>query len=481
MNLRKTLQSKQLQFAAIAFLSILLTSCSNDDEPPVSDAIATCNDGIRNQGEKGIDCGGPNCQPCIDDIATCNDGIQNGDETGIDIGGACAEIITISGEISSDTKWTANNIYHLAGKVVVGVGKTLTIEPGTIIKGKSGSGSLASALIVQRGATIMAKGTAGNPIIFTAEADNIGVGQKAGTNLDESQRGLWGGLIILGRASGSFKGDVSEVQIEGIPADDTYGLYGPGDALNDEDNSGVLQYISIRHGGALIGEGNEINGLTLGSVGSGTKIDHIEIVANVDDGIEFFGGTVNATNLLVWAQGDDALDIDQAYSGTIDNAVVILEESSDHAFEIDGPEGSLEGSFTLKNATIIGSATAADGEYADYRSNAMGTTSNIYAYGFPEGKDVELDANDVAQNFLDGKLVFEAWEVVGFDNSIFSEKVKKDATGNDVQSKIILAPSFTERAAAWTTQVEKDAQTVGADTSVFSWTFYAMSQGASAF
>lgn len=481
MNLRKLFKSKQMLFVAIALTSITITSCTNDDEPPVSDAIATCNDGIRNQGEKEIDCGGPNCQPCPDEIATCNDGIQNGDETGIDKGGSCAEIITISGELTEDTKWTANNLYLLAGKVVVGAGKTLTIEPGTIIKGMPGSGSLASALIVQRGATILAKGTADDPIIFTAEADNIGVGQKSGTNLDESQRGLWGGIIVLGRASGSFKGDVSEVQIEGIPADDTYGLYGPGDALNDNDNSGVLQYISIRHGGALIGEGNEINGLTLGSVGSGTLIDHIEIVANVDDGVEFFGGTVNASNLLVWAQGDDALDIDQAYSGTIDNAVVILGEASDHAFEIDGPEGSLEGSFTLKNTTIIGSATAADGEYADYRSNAMGTTSNIYAYGFPENKDVELDANDVAQNFLDGKLIFDAWQVVGFNNGIFSEKVKKDATGNDTESKIILDPSFTERAATWTTQVEKGAQTVGADTSVFNWTFYAISKGTAAF
>lgn len=477
MNLKKLIQSKQLLFSIIAMTALLVASCSNDDEPPVAEPIATCNDGIRNQGEKEIDCGGPNCQPCTTAVATCNDGIQNGDETGIDIGGSCSDIITVSGLISEDTTWTAKNIYLLAGKVVVGVGKTLTIEPGTIIKGKSGSGSLASALIVQRGATIMAEGTAENPIIFTAEADNIGVGQKSGTNLNETHRGLWGGLIVLGRATGSFKGDVTEVQIEGIPADDTYGLYGPGDALNDEDNSGVLRYISIRHGGALIGEGNEINGLTLGSVGSGTTIDHIEIVANVDDGIEFFGGTVNATNLLVWAQGDDALDIDQAYSGTIDNAVVISGEASDHAFEIDGPEGSIEGSFTLKNATIIGSATASDGEYADYRSNAMGTTSNIYAYGFQNGKDVELDANDVAQNFLDGKLIFEAWEIVGYDNSIFSEKVN---SGNN-ESPIILNPTFTERAATWTTKVEKGAQTVGADTSVFTWTFYVTKLGANAF
>lgn len=477
MKPKNSVEMKKLFLSALAIGALAFTSCSNDDEPPIAAIIATCNDGIQNQGETEVDCGGPNCQPCSVAVVTCNDGIQNGDETGIDIGGSCAEIITISGEISANTTWSANNIYVLAGKVVIGVGKTLTIEPGTIIKGKPGSGSLASALIVQRGSTIMANGTAGKPIIFTAEADNIGVGQSAGTNLDHNQRGLWGGLIVLGRATGSFKGDVTQVQIEGIPADDIFGLYGPGDALNDDDNSGELEFISIRHGGALIGEGNEINGLTLGSVGRGTKIENIEIVANVDDGIEFFGGTVSPKNLLVWAQGDDALDIDQAYSGTIDNAVVISGEASDHAFEIDGPEGSTEGSFTLQNVTIFGSTTATDGEYADYRSNAMGTTKNIYALGFQDGKDVELDANDVAQNFLDGKLTFEAWQVVGFNNSIFSEKVKKDDAGNEVESKIILSPTFTERAADWTTQVTAGAQTVGADLTVFSWTYASAKAG----
>ena len=88
--------------------------------------------------------------------------------------------------------------------------------------------------------------------------------------------------------------------------------------------------------GALIGQDNEINGLTLGGVGTGTVIDNIEVVGNVDDGIEFFGGTVNASNLLVWGQGDDGLDIDQAYAGTVDNAVVIAESVSDHGMGIDG-------------------------------------------------------------------------------------------------------------------------------------------------
>ena len=180
---------------------------------------------------------------------------------------------------------------------------------------------------------------------------------------------------------------------------------------------------------------------------------------------------------MVWAQGDDAIDVDMAYSGTIDNAVVVSGDSSDHAFEIDGPEGSAAGSFTIRNVTIFGNSVAPNGEYADYRSNAMGTTENIYAIGFQDGKDVELDNNQVAQNYIDGLLTFAAWEVVGFDHSIFSEKVgclsncDDEDDSNDVNETPIITPAFTEQAAAWTTQVTEGAATVGADVSQFSWTY----------
>ncbi|MDT0558140.1 hypothetical protein RM697_05755 [Ichthyenterobacterium sp. W332] len=388
-------------------------------------------------------------------------------------------IIAVTGQIAESTTWTADNIYQLNQKVVVPDGVTLTINPGTIIKGSAGTGSLASALIVARGGTLNAQGTADQPIIFTSTSDNITCGQVSGTNLDENDRGLWGGLIVLGNAPCSFSGDIPEAQIEGIPADDIFGLYGGTDPM---DSSGAMSYLSIRHGGALIGEGNEINGLTLGGVGNGTLIDNIEVIANVDDGIEFFGGTVDASNLLVWAQGDDAIDIDQAYSGTIDNAVVVLGDISDHAFEIDGPEGSApagsEGSFILRNATIIGNATTSNGEYADYRSRARGLTENVYALGFPSGKDVELDRNNVSQNFLDGLLTFGTWEIVGFDNSIFVEKVgcidfcdDEDDTNDVDEDQIILGPTFTERAADWASQVTEGANTVGAMTSNLAWTY----------
>ena len=366
--------------------------------------------------------------------------------------------LPVTGQLTQNTVWTANNIYQLNQKVVVPSGVTLTIEPGTIIKGSAGTGSLASALIVARGATIIAQGTANQPIIFTSTSDDIEVGQTAGTNLDQNDRGLWGGLVILGNAPCSFSGDLLEAQIEGIPADDTFGLYGGSDSV---DNSGIIEYVSIRHGGALIGEGNEINGLTLGGVGNGTTINNVEVVANVDDGIEFFGGTVNVSNVLVWSQGDDAIDIDQAYSGTVDNAVVVLGDISDHAFEIDGPEGTGAGAFTLRNATIIGNTVTANGEYADYRSGATGTTNNVYAYGFKESSDVELDNDGVATNYNNGDLTFGTWEVVlpAAVTEVTSVFVNKAET--------VSVTGFGSTATA----VALGENTVGATTSELAWTY----------
>ena len=385
-------------------------------------------------------------------------GCMSSDDAPIIVAPVEDNVLSVSGEISESTTWTNNNIYVLNQKVVVSSGVVLTIQAGTIIKGTEGTGSLASALIVAKGGKLNAVGTSTSPIIFTSINDNIAIGQTAGTNLNETNSGLWGGLIVLGDAPCSFSGDVETLQIEGIPADDTFGLYGGNNAT---DNSGVYQYISIRHGGALIGEGNEINGLTLGGVGSGTVIENIEVVGNVDDGIEFFGGTVNASNLLVWAQGDDALDIDQAYSGTINNAVVVLGTNSDHAFEIDGPEGSATGSFSLKNVTIIGNQITEDGEYADYRSNAMGSTENIYAYGFKSSSDVELDNDGVATNYNNGLLSFGTWEVVlpeGIENAsdIF---VNKGST--------VIVTDFGSTATA----ISQGANTVGATTSLLNWTY----------
>lgn len=360
----------------------------------------------------------------------------------------------LNGTYSESKTLTEENVWTLRGRVIFASGTTLTIPPGTIIKAEAGTGANASTLIIARGAKIEAQGTADMPIIMTSVADDIQVGQAFGSNLTEDNRGLWGGLLVLGNAPASLKNDVSEIQIEGIPATDTNGRYGGSIA---DDNSGVLKYISIRHGGALIGEGNEINGLTLGGVGSKTVVENIEVVGNVDDGIEFFGGTVNASNLLVWAQGDDGLDVDQGYSGTIDNAILIAGDVSDHALEIDGPEGVLEGSFTLKNATLIGSDVSVDGEYADFRSNAMGKIQNVFAYGFQSGKDVELDNDVVAANFNNGKLSFDSWEIIAPNGSTLEDIFQNKAETVSVTGFGSFASLVTEG-------------TVGANVEGFAWT-----------
>lgn len=266
-----------------------------------------------------------------------------------------AGTVIVTSNITGEVTWTAGNVYQLAGRIVVTNGATLTIEKGTVIKGEAGTGANATALLVARGGKIFAEGTATEPIIFTSVADeitnaNILAGNFNSPNLEADVNGLWGGVIILGNApisASNSNGDVSEVQIEGIPTSDANGLYG---GSNPADNSGVFKYVSIRHGGTNIGNGNEINGLTLGGVGSGTVIDHVEIVGNQDDGVEFFGGTVNASNIVVWNCGDDGIDTDQSWAGTLDNFVVV--GATGHAFELDGPEGSMLASHIIRNGSV---------------------------------------------------------------------------------------------------------------------------------
>lgn len=292
-----------------------------------------------------------------------------------------------SGLITADETWKANTIYELAGRVVVSAGATLTIEPGTIIKGRTGNGSLASALVIARGAKINAAGTADKPIIFTSVLDDITVGSKFGTTLEKEDNQKWGGLIILGAAPISAENGDDESSIEGIPADEEYGLYG---GTNVSDNSGVLNYISVRHGGALIGEGNEINGITLGGVGNGTTMTNIEVFGTLDDGIEFFGGSVNVTNLMIAWQGDDGVDIDQNYSGTVDNFAVIhgAGVGTDEGLEIDGPEGTLStGLFTLVNGSVMSDGS---GSAADLKSKAQGTIDNVKFSGYGADKFLKV-------------------------------------------------------------------------------------------
>ncbi|GAB4519238.1 MAG: hypothetical protein Tsb004_30200 [Allomuricauda sp.] len=469
---------KKLFVFMLAITAMTFVACSGDDNgggtPPIADAdsdgiedsVDNCpNSANADQADADNDGIGDTCDPTPNgEVATCSDGIMNGDETEVDFGGSCAGEITVTGEITEDTTWTRDTIYLLGGKVVVGVGVTLTIEPGTIIKGKSGTGSLASALVVQRGAMIDAVGTAERPIIFTSEQDNIKVGETAGTNLDQNDNGLWGGVLILGNAPASLSGDVTEEQIEGIPPSDAFGLFG---GTNPADDSGDLSYISIRHGGALIGDGNEINGLTLGGVGSETLVSNIEIVGNEDDGIEIFGGTVNVSNVFVWSVADDGLDFDQAWSGTLDNAMVVQGLRSDSAMELDGPEGSTTGGFTVTNVTLMGNTDAAgDGSrrIADYRDGLEANISNVFVTGFSAAQLVRLNGDKSATTYNTDLLAFSNWEFVlpaGVAN----------VNAMHILEGVTIATDFIADSSTWATAVTEGSETVGADTSVFAWTY----------
>lgn len=307
----------------------------------------------------------------------------------------------ITQNISSNTSWTNDNVYQLGGRIVVTDGATLTIEKGTVIKGEAGAGANATALIVARGGKLIAEGTATEPIIFTSVADEISPediqnGNFTSPNLDPTINGLWGGVIVLGKArisASNDNGDVSEVQIEGIPTSDANGLYG---GNNDNDNSGILKYISIRHGGTNIGSGNEINGLTLGGVGNGTVIDNIEIVSNQDDGVEWFGGTVNVTNVVSWNCGDDGIDTDQSWAGTLDNFVVI--GALGHAFELDGPEGSYAAGHTIRNGSIKASYNGRVGEdLINTDDNSIVNLENLYFTDIADGQIINRTTHNVGE------------------------------------------------------------------------------------
>jgi hypothetical protein len=232
---------------------------------------------------------------------------------------AGAAIVTQSVDIAANTTWTSANEYLLDAVVFVKDGATLTIEPGTLIRGKNLSNA---SLIIARGSKINAVGTPAQPIVFTAQGDNhyVGPTPSAGTGVwAQKNNGVgkkWGGVIVLGStyiATQTNTPNSTVTQpIEGISGYGALATYG-GD--NDLDDSGVMRYVSIRYGGFILGANNEINGLTMGGVGRATDIDHIEVYQNADDAFEFFGGTVCPKYLVAWNCTDDNFDTDEGFRG----------------------------------------------------------------------------------------------------------------------------------------------------------------------
>ncbi|MEM9888247.1 MAG: T9SS type A sorting domain-containing protein [Bacteroidota bacterium] len=303
--------------------------------------------------------------------------------------------------------WTNDNIYLLDGFVFLEAGGELTIEAGTVIKGKEEptSSDNASALIITRGAKIFANGTEDAPIIFTAEIDDTDDAE----DLLPNDRGLWGGLIILGNAV--IANPTTETRIEGIPEGEDRALFGGSD---DADDSGSLSYVSIRHGGAELAPGDEINGLTLGGVGSGTTLDHIEVIANQDDGIEFFGGTVSLKFASVSFCGDDSYDWDLGYRGKGQFWLALLgDDDGDNGGELDGAnpdDGEPTSNPTIYNATFIGAgcnSTASNSNAVLLRDGTAGTIANSIYTEFNFGVEVEDRASglDSRQRYENGELV----------------------------------------------------------------------------
>ena len=262
--------------------------------------------------------------------------------------------VDVTTNITTNTTWTANNIYYLKAQVYVKDGATLTIEPGTVVRGDSSNPSC--ALIVTKGSKLIANGTVNNPIVFTSD-------KAAGSRTS----GDWGGLVLLGK--GNYNKTSGLANIEGITISaDTQ--YGGGATPDDTDNSGSLKYVRIEFPGYELAVDKEINGLTFGAVGSGTTVDYVQVSYSKDDAFEWFGGAVNCKHLVALASLDDDLDTDNGFSGKVQFCLVVrdpnrADKSNSEAFEsdnndsktgatTDGNAGTPKTSATFSNCTLVG-------------------------------------------------------------------------------------------------------------------------------
>jgi hypothetical protein len=314
---------------------------------------------------------------------------------------------TLTGTINTTTTLTADKVWTLKGYVYVTDGAKLIIQPGTtIISDVSEKG----ALCIERGAQIIAEGTAAKPIVFTS-----------GKAVGERTPGDWGGIVILGRAKTNR---TSEPTIEG-------GIGRAFGGTNDFDNSGVLKYVRIEYAGIAAMPNSEINALTLGGVGSGTIIENVQTIYANDDAFEFFGGTVNAKNLYAFATADDDFDFDFGYTGTITNGVAKRDpqfvDSGDagNGVECDNDgTGSSAQPVThpkLLNMVLVGpnvsTALANHNLGLRFRRATQFTMKNSVIWGWMKG-GLSLESNETAQFVKDGVSVFENNSVGTFNPTL---------------------------------------------------------------
>jgi hypothetical protein len=285
------------------------------------------------------------------------------------IGGSGDVEITVD-EITEDTVFEAACRYFFNTETYV-VGAKLTIEPGAALYGDK-----QSALIITTTGTIDAQGTAADPIVFTSSASSA-----------EARPGDWGGIVLLGLARLSWgdtscDGELGECvgSIEGIAVGEARGKFGGND---DSHDCGTLSYVRIEYAGAVFGDDNELNGLTVGGCGSDTTLEYIQVHRGLDDGVEFFGGTAPIDHVLISGPGDDGLDWDQGYRGTVDNFIVhhfTSTSSSPNGIEADNfgdGDNNVEprSAPDVTNGTVIG----------DGRTEGSGVVTRVGTWGILDG------------------------------------------------------------------------------------------------
>lgn len=395
-------------------------------------------------------------------LASCSKDTDDGD---INPPPPAGNTVEVSGDIASNTTWSADKIYLLKGNVFVTGNSTLTIEPGTIIKGDKAT---KGALVITRGAKIMAVGTVDKPIVFTS---SIAAGAR--------KEGDWGGVILLGKAKNNLG---TSVPIEGISDASDKGKHGGDD---DADNSGTMKYVRIEFAGIALSPDNEINGLTFGSVGSGTTIDYIEVYRSGDDAYEWFGGTVNCSHLLAIDTWDDDFDTDNGFSGKVQFGLaqrlsVTADVSGSNGFESDnnaaGDNTTPQTSAVFSNMTILGPVASGNGSSvsvnanfqhgAQIRRNSAISIFNSVFVGFPEGifYDDGLPAGGTANssaNLVAGRSVF-ANNLVYNSNSKSNQIKASNATALGVITPL-LAPANVFDPAAEAKSVITDPYKYSAD------------------
>ena len=289
----------------------------------------------------------------------------------------------LSGEYSDDITVEGTDV-TLTGKVVIKGGATITIKPGTVI---TADASDLSYLLIEQGAKIEAVGTEAEPIIFTANS---------------AQAGAWGGLHICGKASiNSGATGLSEI------GDAPYG------GAEDNDNSGILKYVRVEYSGTTLDPTHEANGISFYGVGSGTTVDYVEVYIGEDDGIEFFGGTVNIKHAVVYGCGDDSYDWTQGWRGKSQYLIAIQTAGGDRGFEGDnlGSDNTATpyASPVFSQVTLIGD-NEGEGYGMKLREGTKGEIKNFIVSNFDK-RSIHVEHNQTISNVNDGSLTVDYGKV----------------------------------------------------------------------